>query len=194
MPEDWLDRVIGFQPWALGLYVSLWLYVSLAPGFIADRRELLAYAVAAASISLVGMAIFVFWPTATPVSALDWSRYPSYDFLKNADAARNACPSLHVAFSVFSGIWIERSLRRIHSPRWIRALNLLWAIGIVYSTLATKQHVVLDVAAGAVLGGEAAALLALYLRRRERNEAAAGQASASAGCAWDDAPRPDAAD
>jgi membrane-associated phospholipid phosphatase len=32
-------------------------------------------------------------------------------------------------------------------------LNWAWCIGIVYSTVATRQHVVVDVLAGLVLGG-----------------------------------------
>ena len=31
MPFTWLDRMISFQPQAMPLYVSLWVYVSLPP-------------------------------------------------------------------------------------------------------------------------------------------------------------------
>lgn len=192
IPETALDRIIGFQPWALGFYVSLWVYVSLAPGLIDDRRELLDYAFAALCMSAVGLAVMFLWPTATPQSAVDWARYPAYDFLKNADDARNACPSLHVAFSVFSGIWIDRVLRRMRTRLWIRGLNALWALGIVYSTLATKQHVVLDVAVGAVLGWETSALLRHFLRRRE-TRAAAGTVPTGESV-WEEPAEPDPAD
>ena len=40
MPVIWLDRLIGFQPLALPVYLSLWLYVSLLPAFLATRPEL----------------------------------------------------------------------------------------------------------------------------------------------------------
>ena len=33
-----------------------------------------------------------------------------------------------------------------------RVANWLWCLGILYSTIATRQHVAIDVAAGAVLG------------------------------------------
>ena len=46
MPLTALDRAIGFQPWALPLYLSLWFYVSLAPSLVVDRRELASYGVA----------------------------------------------------------------------------------------------------------------------------------------------------
>lgn len=167
IPTTSLDRVIGFQPWALGLYASLWVYVSLPPGLIIERRELMIYGVAALCLSLAGMTVFFFWPTATPQPAIDWARYPSYAFLKNADQARNACPSLHVAFAVFSGFWIDRMLRRMDTRALIRAFNVIWGLGIVYSTLATKQHVALDVLGGAILGAVAVALHAHYLQCRQ---------------------------
>ena len=37
------------------------------------------------------------------------------------------------------------------TPAWVQALNMLWALGIVYSTLATRQHVLLDVLGGTLL-------------------------------------------
>jgi membrane-associated phospholipid phosphatase len=43
-------------------------------------------------------------------------------------------------------------LRRARTPPWLRLGNWLWFLLIAYSTLAIKQHVVLDVAAGALLG------------------------------------------
>lgn len=167
IPDIGLDRIIGFQPWALGLYASLWVYVSIPPGLIVERRELVRYGVAALILSLAGMAIFFFWPTATPQPAIDWARYPSYAFLKTADQARNACPSLHVAFAVFSGFWIDRMLRRMNTRLPIRLLNVIWGLGIIYSTLATKQHVALDALGGAVLGAMAAVLHWRYLERRQ---------------------------
>lgn len=168
VPEIALDHIIGFQPWALWLYASLWVYVSIPPGLIIDRRELVYYGLAALGLSIAGMLVFVFWPTATPQPNIDWARYPSYAFLKNADQARNAFPSLHVAFAVFSGFWIDRMLRRMDTRALIRAFNVVWGLGIIYSTLATKQHVALDALGGAVLGGGAAVLHWRLMKRRNR--------------------------
>lgn len=165
MPETWLDRLIGFQPWALVLYASLWPYVTLPPALIGNRRELLIYGAAALFLSLVGMFFFFFWPTATPQPDINWTRYPSYAFLKTVDQARNACPSLHVAFSVFSCFWLNRILVEIKARNWVHMFNILWATGIIYSTLATKQHVVLDALAGAATGGLVAVIHAYSLRR-----------------------------
>ena len=165
MPVTLLDRLIGFQPQALPLYISLWVYVSLPPALLSTRRELYGYAMAMAATCLAGLIIFYFWPTAVPAANIDWSQDPAVDFLKNMDASGNACPSLHVTTAVFSAIWLHHLLRNFGAPKWILAFNWAWCIGIVYSTLATRQHVALDVLAGLALG-LLAAWLSLLARRR----------------------------
>lgn len=152
MPLTRLDRLIAFQPWSIALYASLWLYVSLAPMLLRSWREFLPYLSAITLLSLAGFVIFFFWPTAVPRPDIDWARYPSVAFLKSVDAAGNACPSLHVAFSVLTGLWLERWLQHAHTPATPRIINAFWCLAIIYSTLATKQHVVLDAVAGATLG------------------------------------------
>ena len=152
IPLTAVDRWIGFQPWALPLYLSLWVYVSLAPALVTDRRELVSFGVAWVALSVAGLGIFLFWPTAVPPSDVNWAQHPSFAFLKSADAAGNACPSLHVAFAVFSAVWFGRLLRQMGAGPVVRAGNWLWCLGILYSTIATRQHVALDVFAGAALG------------------------------------------
>lgn len=164
MPTLWLDRVIDFEPRALPLYLSLWVYVSLPPALLTMRHELYRYAAAMAATCLIGLLVFYFWPTAVPAADIDWTRYPDVHFLKNIDAAGNAFPSLHVATAVFSGLWLHDLLRRFGGPGWILALNALWGTGIIYSTIATRQHVAVDVLAGLALGGVAAYLSLRHAR------------------------------
>jgi membrane-associated phospholipid phosphatase len=111
-----------------------------------------------AGMCLFGLIVFYFWPTAAPTADLDWPQSPNVIFLKNLDAAGNACPSLHVATAFFSGIWLHHLLRRIGTPLWMLVFNWIWCVGIVYSTLAIRQHVAVDALAGIVLGGLAAYL------------------------------------
>jgi membrane-associated phospholipid phosphatase len=165
MPVIVIDRLIPFQPLAFYMYITLWVYVSLPPALLASRRELYGYGVAMAATCLTGLGIFYFWPTAVPVPDVDWTRYPGMEFLKNLDAAGNACPSLHVATAVFSGIWLHQLLRRFGAPLSMLIGNGLWCAGIVYSTMAVRQHVAVDVIAGLALGVLAAGL---SLRGRNR--------------------------
>jgi peptidoglycan-N-acetylglucosamine deacetylase len=153
-----LDHWVTFQPAAVLPYLSLWFYVVAGAGFVRGKREMRAYAAATALISLVGFALFFFWPTTVPASAIDWMQYTGMGLLKRVDASGNACPSLHVAFAVFTTIWLERLFRHLGAPAAARVVNALWGIAIVYSTLATKQHVAVDALAGATLGAVAGLL------------------------------------
>ncbi len=165
VPSTGFDRWIGFHPLALPLYLSLWVYLSIPPWLLDDRRQLIAYGLATVGICGVGLAIFFFWPTVLPRPDIDWNRYPGFTFLKGIDRSGNACPSLHVAFAIFSALEIDRPLRRLGAGGGIRLLNAAWALGILYSTLAIKQHVAVDVLAGAALGAAGAALHGAYARR-----------------------------
>ncbi len=162
MPVIWLDRLISFEPLALPVYLSLWFYVSLLPTLFATRSELYRYGLTMASMCVFGLSIFYFWPTTIPAPEIDWARYPDMDFLKNIDASGNAFPSLHAATALFSGVWMHQLLRRFRGPLWIRLFNWTWCIGIIYSTVAIRQHVVIDAVAGIVLGGLAAWLSLRY--------------------------------
>jgi membrane-associated phospholipid phosphatase len=152
MPITGIDRLISFRPEVVPLYLSLWFYVSLVPALLVERRELVSYALAATGISVIGLGIFLLWPTTVNWSDTDWSQYPAFAFLQSVDASGNVCPSLHVAFAVFTAIWLDRLLRQMGAGYGACAFNWLWCLGILYSTIAVRQHVILDVLAGAGLG------------------------------------------
>ena len=165
MPLTALDHMIPFQPSMLFAYLSLWLYVGIAPGLQRTFRELMVYGAWAAALCLTGLGIFYFWPSAVPPPSVDASGYPGFQMLQGVDAAGNACPSMHVAIAMFTVIWIEHLLSHARAPLALRALNVAWFIAIAWSTLAIRQHVVLDVLAGTLLG-LAFALPSLHWRSR----------------------------
>jgi membrane-associated phospholipid phosphatase len=173
MPLTTVDRLISFRPEALPLYFSLWFYVSLAPALLVDRREIASYGVVTVGMSVIGLGIFILWPTTVLWPDVDWARHPAFLFLKTVDAAGNACPSLHVAFAVFTAVWLGRLLREMGAGRLVRGFNWVWCLGILYSTIAIRQHVVLDVLAGTGLGGAVAGLHLRWLRVTRPHIAAA---------------------
>ena len=152
MPVTTMDHLIPFSSNWLPVYLSLWIYVSLAPALIADRPGLLRYGTAAAILCLTGLAIFALWPSTIPIDLVDWDKHKEMAFLQGMDVAGNACPSMHVASTVFSGLWMHRLFIEIRAPSWLRALNIVWGMAVIYSTMAVKQHVFLDVLGGFVLG------------------------------------------
>jgi membrane-associated phospholipid phosphatase len=164
MPLTALDRAISFRPDALPLYLSLWVYVSLPSALCANARELGSYALGCLALGLAGLSVFLLWPSAVPAFGIDWSVHPWMAFMKSVDEVGNACPSMHVAFAVFAAVWLQRQMRHMRVPRWLYLLSVFWCVGIVYSTIATRQHVALDAYAGIVLAILIAALHGRWLR------------------------------
>lgn len=174
MPATVVDRYVGIQDWALPLYLSLWVYVPLAFLLPTHAAELWSCGREAVALGTVGLGLFFLWPTAVPASDVDWSAHPALVFLKAADASGNACPSLHVAFAVFAAVRLGPLLREMGVGPVGRTGNWLWCLAIIYSTLATGQHVALDALAGAALGALVAGA------RRFRTSPVAGQRASCA--------------
>jgi membrane-associated phospholipid phosphatase len=147
-----LDPLISFRPEATLFYVSLWVYISLAPALAGTRREVGALALAWVTLSGLSLFIFLIWPTKIPALPMDAASGFGFSFLKKLDASGNACPSLHVAFAVFTAMWFQRFCEELRLGRSVPMVNWLWCAAIIYSTLAIRQHVMLDVLGGAGLG------------------------------------------
>lgn len=159
VPLTWLDHWIAFEPLALPVYLSLWVYVSLPAAMMLERAQVVDYGLRIGTLCLAALAIFYVWPNAVPPAHIDWDRYPGMAFLKGVDAAGNACPSLHVATAVFAAIWLHWMMPSLGLGARARWCNAAWCAAIVYSTMATKQHVAVDVLVGSILGAAVAVAL-----------------------------------
>jgi hypothetical protein len=158
MPVTWLDTWIGFSPSAFPAYVSLWVYVSLAPALMGNLRALFLFGLWMGWMCVFCLAIFWLFPTSLPPFAIDWKAYPGFDLIKGLDAAGNAFPSLHVASAVFSALWLNRLFAQFDAPKSLQWLSALQCSVIIWSTIATRQHVVLDAMGGVIVGVVFAAL------------------------------------
>ena len=163
IPLTWLDAAVPMQRWAWLPYLSLWVYTSLPAALQPRLRSLLYYGFCIALVCAFGLLCYYFWPTAVP--PLDKPEHAQLSWLRGVDTAGNACPSLHVASALFSWLWLRHLLRQVGAGRGWHAANAVWVALIVYSTLATKQHVAWDVVAGLLLGA-AAGWLSLWASRR----------------------------
>lgn len=178
MPLTALDAAVPFTPGSLWLYLSLWFYVGTPAGLSTNLRQLIVYGLWASALCIAGLAVFYFWPTAVPagLAPADAARHAGFALLQGVDAAGNACPSMHVASAVFTAFWVHRIWRRMGAPLPWLALNIVWAALIVWSTMATKQHVALD-----VLGGVLLALVFVPLSMRWYPYGPAAEAAAAGG-------------
>lgn len=166
MPTLAIDRWAPLLPWSVWIYFSLWVYICLPAIFMPSKRELWLYFLGALLMAVVGLTIFVFWPTATPHHLKDWTGYPAtLTFMKAEELSRNACPSLHVSYAVWTALWLHHLLRRAGAgKRWLIG-NIVWAVVIIISTMTTKQHVIIDLFAGSLFGGLIFTINRYWVRR-----------------------------
>lgn len=152
MPTLAIDDLIPFTPAGFAAYVSLWVYVSLPSALMPNFRELLRYGLWTAALCASCLLVFWWFPTEAPIPDIDWSLHPQLAFMKGIDASGNACPSLHVASAVYSVFWLHRIFSQVGAPSALHAWSVLQCVVIVWSTMAIRQHVFLDVVAGALVG------------------------------------------
>lgn len=152
MPLTVVDPWIPVTAQAFPVYASLWVYASLPAALLRELRPLLLFGLWMAAMCLFCLGIFWVFPTGVPPAGIDWRLYPEMAIIKDVDASGNACPSLHVASAVFAAIWLDRLVTTIAAPLALRWAIWLHCLAILWSTVATRQHVVIDVLAGAVVG------------------------------------------
>jgi len=151
MTPSFLDRMIPFSDQAVWLYLSVYLLMPVGPFLMVHRQQIFRYAMGIVIISLLADIIFFLWPTSCPRPDITGAN-AVYRALVLFDNPFHAFPSLHAAFAVYSACCGGLVLREL-GVRWYGRTGLwLWVLVILFATLATKQHVIADIAAGSALG------------------------------------------
>lgn len=165
MPMLKVDHWIPINLHTVWIYHS-WLFlpfltVLLIPSYAFLKR----YAWSVFGVNAVSFAVFLCYPTMAPRPA-DIANAPGLYLLTiQMDKPLNACPSLHASITLLCSICCIYLLLRSRSrARWIWCgLMVVWAVGILWSTLATGQHVFLDIVAGSLLGATTGVVALLSL-------------------------------
>jgi membrane-associated phospholipid phosphatase len=151
MSSSFFDRLIPFSDSAVWPYLSIYLLMPVGPFLMVHRNQILRYAAGTVFISFFADIIFLFWPTSCPRPAISGAN-AAYQALTAIDNSFHAFPSLHAAFAVYSALCAGLVLRELRSHVLWRFEIWLWALMILYATLSAKQHVLVDIIAGSVLG------------------------------------------
>ena len=144
IPDTAVDRAIPFIPGFVVPYFSYYLLLLTPLLVIHESQELRDTAFGYWLIVFVSCIAFFFWPTAISTSYTD----PLIRGLLAIDRPRNACPSLHASLSLFCALCTRRNLQ----SQIARYGLWIWTLLVVASTLLTKRHAVVDIAAGVMLG------------------------------------------
>lgn len=144
---NWTYWVAQFLIVPVGL---LWIYLRRNNGYLRLRNTLIV----ANTIALTG---YLFFPTAPPRLVPDSG---FVDTLARSEIVNEgsglirvfanpyaAMPSIHAADALIVGLAIAISVRRW----WVRAIFLLWPLWVGLCLVATGNHLIIDVAAGAVV-------------------------------------------
>lgn len=161
MPIIGWGPVYGFPFWppAIIVYLSLYLAPLTVTMFLADRRKLFRFLGYALVIVVVCLAGFMVRPlTILRPQIVGHGIFDAIlAWFYSVDPPTNLFPSLHVSMAFFcAGVL---SLTRPRS----RFLVYTWAVAVALSTLFTRQHYLIDVAAGLVLG-----LIAVLLYKKSK--------------------------
>ena len=144
-----LDHLIPFVGASVIVYLSQFVFLFLALRGCRTSVEFTRMVAAIFLATLLSCAVFILWPTTIvrPAAAMG----PIFALLYATDVPTNCFPSLHVALAtIAAGLWPRRSTR---------LLAIGWAALIALATLTTKQHYMIDVGGGFVIGTIALSML-----------------------------------
>lgn len=149
-PALWLDHWVPFAPgWAL-VYQSVFLTHLAAIWLPTEPHAVRRYTIVLGVVYSVAAFAFWFYPTLSPRPADVESRI-YYWLVTAVDGERNALPSLHAAMGTLAALQLVGHVRAIRAPGiWYNVIAGWWIV-FLYSTLATRQHRILDLLAGILL-------------------------------------------
>jgi membrane-associated phospholipid phosphatase len=147
-----VDDAIGFSPSWVWAYQSIYLLLPLA-WLAPTRHDLRRYTVGFAWLMIAGFAFFLFLPVVgpRPVDAPAAGGGGMYLLLTRYDSPLNSFPSLHMALATYSAA-VAISFTEGRVRRGLRVVLPIWIGLIAFSTLATKQHYLVDLPPGILLG------------------------------------------
>lgn len=163
LEESKWDRMIPRCPEAIYIYVSYFLQVVLA-GVLVDSQRFVRFIYTVGWVTLVSHMVFLFFPSG--INRGDWGTenmdLPAlYRWVVAVDAPRNCLPSLHCSLSVISalavlasqGLWFTRGGAKGWAGRLtLKVFFLVWTLLVLWSTIALRQHLLVDVITGTALG------------------------------------------
>ena len=176
--ETSLDRMLPFEPQFLVVYFGCYIFWIINYILIArqDKKSVYQFFTADFLSRCICFVFFLAFPTTNTRPMITgrgfWDQ--AAQWLYSIDAADNLFPSIHCLVSWFCYIGIRD---RKEIPEWYKQVSLGIAVLVFISTLLTKQHVLVDVAGGVLLGtvcfmvGRKTSLYCTYAKIGNRIEA-----------------------
>ncbi|MCI8860876.1 MAG: phosphatase PAP2 family protein [Lachnospiraceae bacterium] len=154
-----LDDLIPFSEVFIVPYLLWFVYVAAVFVYLFfqfdKKKEFYQYCI----FLFTGMTLFLVVSTVYPNGHLlrpaSFERHNIFTFavqmLYRTDTATNIFPSIHVFNSIAAHVAVAKN-RKLGGNIWIRGGSFLLMVSIILATMFLKQHSVLDVIAGTLLG------------------------------------------
>jgi membrane-associated phospholipid phosphatase len=152
-PTLW-DRAIPFVPETAWIYQSLFLLLPLTYFSLSDQNQIRQFTLGFTSLVTIFALMFWMYPTEIVRPTVEeQQRSNIYQYLiLNVDGPENAFPSLHAALTAFLGYNLHQRVKHVSYSHTFRTALLLWIMVLLFATLATKQHLWIDILVGAPAG------------------------------------------
>lgn len=148
MPGTIIDDLVPYTPVFGIFYSSYFIFIGLWVGYAFlnfSQTRYCEFAIALIGIQIVAYAIYIVFPAKILRPVVGEGIFEHLvEWIYFIDNPTNLTPSLHVANSVLLAMFM-------HRVKTLRILVWIWATLIVISTLAIKQHYVVDVVTGVLL-------------------------------------------
>lgn len=168
-PQTALDELIPFLPGFLLPYIGCFLHWAASFYLVYRTRDGFAHLFTAAVIGYaVSFAVYLLWPTtiSRPLAKAQGVWGFVYGVICAADAPLNLFPSMHCMVAYICMAASFYAARNAHLPRAYAWLGAAMFALVCLATVFVKQHFIIDVFGGAVLGAAAWRLAALRCIRR----------------------------
>jgi hypothetical protein len=146
IPRLTFDNAIPFMPQLSWLYLALFPFMWWA---VVQQHSVLdakRFVIGGAAIAWIVSVFFLIFPTTFVRTNTDYEGM--YSWILLLDTHYNACPSLHGAYAVYAGASIFHAVR----TKKIQLLAIIMMTLIFYATLAVRQHGIVDLGAGGIVG------------------------------------------
>lgn len=150
--ESSLDVRLPFIPQFLIVYFGCYIFwiINYILAARQDRKKVYQFFTADFISRCICFIIFLVFPTTNTRPVITgggfWNQ--AIMWLYSIDAADNLFPSIHCLVSWFCYLGVRKQKG---IPMWYKLVSLTLAVLVFISTLATKQHVIVDVIAGIAL-------------------------------------------
>ena len=154
IPLTAIDKAIPFHPWWIWPYMSMYVMLPIPPMFSTRARDLARYTIGMTIMFVTCCVFFFLWPIAYPRPPLEDLAAPGfYRLVTSIDQPINSLPSLHAGLTAYTIFFAARALRDLPRRAYVPmlAIGWIWAALILYGTLATKQHYLVDLPPGVLV-------------------------------------------